>query len=327
MVKVAMTKSQYKILSLLLLFLVTAAHAQQTAQLKSINDFPIKKLSTNVYIIHGPQKFPSQAYQGFNNNPAFIVSKKGIIVIDPGGNIHIGRDLITKIQTISKQPIVAVFNTHIHGDHWLANQAIKEKYPQVEIYAHEKMIEQIQKGAGKDWIDIMNRITKNASQGTKPVSPTKGLKGGETLRFGEISLRIHHPQLAHTDTDIMIEVMPDKVFFFGDIVTRQQLATARPKDGDLKGQIKAIEIALKTQNRIFVPGHGQSGSKTYVKNYHEFLKKLHGLIKFYFDQGLQDYEMKPKIIKSLQKYKNWLHFDDIGRIINHEFVTLENNSI
>jgi ribonuclease BN (tRNA processing enzyme) len=45
-------------------------------------------------------------------------------------------------EKITNKPIVAVFNTHVHGDHWLGNQAIVERYPAVKIYAHPNMIEQ-----------------------------------------------------------------------------------------------------------------------------------------------------------------------------------------
>jgi glyoxylase-like metal-dependent hydrolase (beta-lactamase superfamily II) len=36
---------------------------------------------------------------------------------------------------------INIFNTHVHGDHWLGNQAIVERYPAVKIYAHPNMIE------------------------------------------------------------------------------------------------------------------------------------------------------------------------------------------
>jgi glyoxylase-like metal-dependent hydrolase (beta-lactamase superfamily II) len=40
---------------------------------------------------------------------------------------------IIAAEKITNKPIVAVFNTHVHGDHWLGNQAIVERYPAVKI--------------------------------------------------------------------------------------------------------------------------------------------------------------------------------------------------
>lgn len=319
---------QYLFTGLLLLFFsITNIQAHQARAENSINNFVTSKISKHIYIIHGPQTFPSKKNQGFTNNPAFIVADKGIIVIDPGSSVFIGRELLKKIGAISKKPVIAVFNTHIHGDHWLGNQAIKDKFPNAIIYGHQNMIRQINKGAGTEWIDLMNRITENSTKGTRAVAPDKALQGGEILEFGAISLKVHHVEKAHTDTDIMLEVNPDKVFFFGDIVTREQISTARPKDGDIQGQMKAIRLALKTDSTLFVPGHGKSGDRKYVEEYLVFLEKLYQLVKLHFDKGEQDYEMKPKIMRALKHYKNWHNFNEIGRVINHLFVTLENQSI
>ncbi len=318
--------SVFLVSSHLFVFL-NSSFAHNANPLQSIKDFKTSKLSANIYIVHGPKTFPNKKYQGFNNNPAFVVTKKGIIVIDPGSSVFIGRELLNKIAVISKLPVIAVFNTHVHGDHWLGNHAIQEKYPKVKIYAHYKMIEQIKNGAGKQWIEIMNKITDNTTKGTKVVSPNQGLKGNEELKISNINIKIYHTGKAHTDTDLMIEISNDKTLFLGDIITRELMPSARPQDGSLPGQIKAIEFALKTKNKIFVPGHGKSGTEKYVKNHLRFLKQLNKLINTYFKQGLQAHQMKPKIIKALNKYKHWGRFKDIGRIINHEFVVLENESI
>jgi len=303
-------------------------YSHQASTLKSIKDFKVEKLSKNIYIIHGPLTLPSKQYQGFNNNPAFIISKKGIIIVDPGSSVDIGRELLNKIKTVSKLPVIAVFNTHVHGDHWLGNQAIVEKYPKVVIYAHEKMIEQIKAGADKQWINIMNRMTENATKNTKATSPNKGLKGGEKISFSNIQINIHHPsKKAHTNTDIMIEVNNDKALFLGDIITRGSLSTARAQDGSIPGQIKAIKFALASKNTLFIPGHGQSGDQKFVKMHLNFLQQLKQLTFKYFEQGLQSHEIKAKLLIELNKYKHWKNFKQIGKIIHQEFIRIENESI
>nr|WP_231892881.1 MBL fold metallo-hydrolase [endosymbiont of unidentified scaly snail isolate Monju] len=80
------------------------------------------------------------------NNPSFLVTEQGVVVVDPGGTLQAGRMLVGKIRATTDKPVLAVFNTHVHGDHWLGNQAIVEAWPQAVIYAHPKMIEEAKAG-------------------------------------------------------------------------------------------------------------------------------------------------------------------------------------
>ena len=41
-----------------------------------------------------------------------------------------------------------MFNTHVHGDHWLGNDAIRKDYPKAKIYAHPKARSAIAAGEG-----------------------------------------------------------------------------------------------------------------------------------------------------------------------------------
>src|SRR3989338_4409108 len=102
-------------------------------------DHKLAKLTERVYVLHGPNELPNKANQGFMNNPGFVLTKKGVVVIDPGSSVQVGELVLKKIVEVTKDPVIAVFNTHIHGDHWLGNQAIKAAYPKAVIYAHYKM--------------------------------------------------------------------------------------------------------------------------------------------------------------------------------------------
>ena len=158
----------------------------------------------NVWVMHGPAVEPDRENGGFMNNPAIIEGKTGLIVIDPGGNYKVGKKVLEEIEKVSEKPIVAILNTHKHGDHWFANIALAEKYPQVKIYAHPNMIEEVKEGEAEKWYGILQRLTGNL-EGTKPFRfPDHALKDGETLSIDGESFRIFHPKKAHTDTDILI---------------------------------------------------------------------------------------------------------------------------
>jgi len=168
-------------------------------------DFPLTKLTERVYVVHGPNEIPNKNNQGFMNNPGFVLVRNGVVVIDPGSSTQVGDMLLNKIATVTKDPVIAVFNTHIHGDHWLGNDAIHRAYPKAVIYAHPKMMEKT-KSEGENWINLMNKLTDGGTRGTKSVPPNLGVENDETLTLAGLHFHIYHTGVAHTDGDIMISI-------------------------------------------------------------------------------------------------------------------------
>ena len=229
----------------------------------------------------------------------------------------------TVFAKITSKEVVAVFNTHVHGDHWLGNQAIKEAYPKAIIYAHKRMIERVESGEGDEWVALFKTLTHGATSGTRVVAPDIGLQGGEVIQIGNTRFNIFHTGKAHSDTDIMIEVPEDKSIFLGDIVTNQRIQSARPADSDIRGQMKAIKFVLKRDNKWIIPGHGTSGGPELAEQQLLFLKLLYASVRRYYDQGLADYEMLEQVKFDLSEYRNWYNFQELGRVISNVYLKVE----
>ena len=258
------------------------------------------------------------------NNPAAILTPNGVIIVDPGSSATIGKELLKKISKVSSKPVIAVFNTHVHGDHWLGNQGIREIYPKVPIYAHERMLERAKAGEGDEWIRIFMNMTQGAIAGTRPVGPTIGLKGGETLNLDGVTLRIHHTGRAHTDHDLMIEVVDDKGLFFGDVMVATHVPNSDvPQDASFSGSITAIETMLKGPATLFIPGHGRSGGREVPESALRFLQQLKTLVMNHYKQGLSDYEMRDKIVGEMAEYRDWHNFNEMGRVISFVYHEVE----
>lgn len=315
---------------IVVLFAASSAltHAHDVTVPGSLENYSFEQVSKNIHVIHGAQELPNAKTRGFMNNPAIVTTKSGVIVIDPGSSKEIGVQLIEKIKTVSDKPIIAVFNTHIHGDHWLGNHGVRVVYPKVPIYAHERMMARANKGEGLEYIDTFLRMTDQATAGTKDVAPNIGLKGGETLNLDGVDLKIHHAGHAHTDSDIMIEVIGDRGLFFGDIVASKRVPNSDvPRDANFKGTINAIELILKeSPATIYVPGHGVTGGREVPEASLRFLKKLVESVTRYYKQGLSDFEMKDKVIEDLVEFKDWNNFNEIGRVISHLYQEVERDN-
>lgn len=219
---------------------------------------------------------------------------------------------------------MAVFNTHGHGDHWLGNHGIRKHYPKAVIYGHKQIIRAIESGDGDMWVKAINKRSEGMIEGTKVIVPDKAVKNADRIRIGDITFRIYDVDKAHSDGDIMIEIVNEKVFVFGDVLRVNNLS---PFMASFSNNIKALESGKKLGAKVYVAGHGISTGIASIDEYHEFITLLKSTVRKYFNKDMSDFEMKPKVIKALAKYQGWSGFDEnIGRLINLAYLEVESES-
>ena len=273
-----------------------------------VRDYPFTQVAENTWVIHGPLEMPNVANQGFMNNPGIVITDAGIVLVDPGSSLQSGEMVLRMIRQVSDKPVVAVFNTHVHGDHWLGNQAIRAAYPAAPIYGHTKMLAMIADGAGDTWVDLMDRLTQGATRGTAVEAPGHAVKHGDTIKIGNKTFRIHHYGQAHTLTDIMIEVEEDAVMFLGDNVTADRIP--RLSDGTFMGNINSIDKIMESNAKTWIPGHGPTGDKSIVSTYREYLQAVYAAAEEAFSNDMDSSDVKAISVKTTKKYKDWSGYDE-----------------
>jgi len=315
------TNSKSLIVAILFLFLANISFAKDSTGV--MDNFEAKKIAEHTWVILGPTGQPTPENKGFMNNPAFVITDKSVIVIDPGSSLQVGQALIEKIKKQTNKPITHVFNSHVHGDHWLANHGIQKAYPDVKIYAHPEMIEEAKKGEAESWLSVMKTLTKGATDGTIAVIPTIALKDGQEITIDDITIKSHLNELAHTKTDAMFEIFGDKVLITGDNAFNQRMP--RLDDGSFVGNIKALDDGLALDIEVVIPGHGPVGGKEILTNFKSFLTIIYSNAKTLLDDDMEAFEMKPIIIKKLKDYKDWDNFEGaVGKLISVAVLEAEN---
>ncbi len=309
-----------KLMFLLMLpFALVPAHADRGP---AVPDYPAEQVAEGVFVIHGPLGVPSVENQGFMNNPAFVIGRDGVVIIDPGSSVQTGEMVLRQLRTKTDLPVVAVFNTHIHGDHWLANQAIHEAYPDAPIFGHEEMHRQVAAGEGRAFLATLMRMTDGAVTGTEEVPPDRKTAHADQLTFAGITLRIHFEPKAHSRSDIMIELPQRKLIFLGDNAMSKRLG--QMDSATFKGNIAALDMALQTDAEIFVPGHGRTGGREVAEIYRGYLSGLKSQVAHFFEAGLSDFEMKEPVIEALAPYREWVDFErNVGRHISLAYLEVE----
>lgn len=303
---------------------VFAAITSFNLQAAEVRDYPLTKIAAHTYVIHGPLGYPSPENQGFMNNPGFVITKDSVVVIDPGASLQVGRMLLKQMRTVTKLPVSHVFNTHVHGDHWLGNQAIREAYPKAKLMGHSEMIRKIREGEGEVWVKMMSDLTKGYTNGTRSVPPDVAALDRADIKVGGMTFRIHAPEKAHSHTDIMIEAVEESVVFTGDNVLNQTIA--RMVDGTFKGSIEACDRIAAVKAKHYVPGHGPTGDVSVVSNYRNYLATVFNDVKQQYDLGKADFEMKDGIVAKLKPFAGWDRFDiELGKHISLAVLEIESS--
>jgi len=131
-----------------------------------VPDIKPEQLSRHVWMIYAKDGFPTPENRGMMSNITFAVTQKGVVILDGGGSVQIGEMAIRMIRTVTDKPVVALFASHYHGDHYLAAQAYFEAFGEIPFYAHPVTKEAIEKtgnvssllGSGKTPSRLLKRV-------------------------------------------------------------------------------------------------------------------------------------------------------------------------
>lgn len=144
-------------------------------------------------------------------NVAFIEVPDGIVVIDTGPSKRYGDALRALIErTVPGKPILRVYNTHHHPDHFLGNQSFEASL----IAAPQQVIDNIAM-EGNGFADNMYRLLGDWMRGTSPVAPEVVLQASqEDVGGRQFSL---HYLSGHTSSDLVVRDDETGVLFAGDL--------------------------------------------------------------------------------------------------------------
>lgn len=211
-------------------------------------------------------------------NTGFIETSAGVVVIDTGPSKRYGEQMRAAIARVTNKPVVNVFNTHHHPDHFLGNQA----YEDVGIAALAATVQAIA-AEGNALTENMYRMNGDWMKGTEPVKP------GQVVTTSEIQVGDHKLALislaGHTAGDLAVFDRSTGVLFAGDLVFFNRAATT--PHADIAVWLASLEALEKLPFRTLVPGHGPVVSDDRaIRQTREYLTWLRGTLRAAAEQGL-----------------------------------------
>lgn len=212
-----------------------------------------RQVSAHVWYVEGLSALGTPENRNFISNAAFIVTGKGVVVVDALGSPALARELLAEIRRVTDQPVTHVILTHYHADHVYGLQVLKAAG--ARIIAHR---------AGQAYLssepalqrlsDSRQTLTSWIDADTRLVPADEWLDGPTTLQLGSVSLVITPVGPSHTPEDLVVLVPQDKVLVAGDLVFRRRIPYVGQADSG--HWIAALDTLLGFDASVVVPGHG-----------------------------------------------------------------------
>lgn len=212
-----------------------------------------ERVVDNVYAIVGPLGQRSRDNDGLNANFGFVVTPKGVILIDSGASRFGAQKIEAAIRAVSKQPVRWVINTGSQDHRWLGNDHFASGGAEI-IALRRTAATQAEHGAQQ--MRALERFLGERLAGTRPLSAGKPIDGDTaTLELGGETLQLRYTD-AHFPGDAMVFLPKHSVVFTGDLVYVDRILGVMPESSVAKGQ-KAFRAMAALAPAHVVPGHGR----------------------------------------------------------------------
>lgn len=248
---------------------VTTVYAADDLILKPIQVAP------HTYFVQGLAEMGNGKNQNFISNAGFVITPKGVVVVDALGSPVLAKKLIAEIKKITPQKVVAVIVTHYHADHVYGLQEFKNIG--AKIYAQGEGRNYLSSETAKQRL-IASRVDfapwVNAS--TKLMGADVWVDQSYTLTVGGIEFKIGRVGPAHAPEDLIIYVPSEKVLFAGDLVFRGRIPFVG--NADSRGWLHALDEIQALNPSIVIPGHGAYSSNPaedilFTREYLKYLRE------------------------------------------------------
>jgi glyoxylase-like metal-dependent hydrolase (beta-lactamase superfamily II) len=312
------------------------------AETSSKELFELKPVADGIYAAIAAPRYK------VNCNAAVIVTNDGVIVVDSHSKPSAAQALYREIQSVTRQPVRKIINTHFHWDHWQGNQTYKEANPDLEVIASQRTLENLTNpdaGNGgiphierqlklvpKEIEDLKQQIMRASDPAQKkrlesnlhqteayyeelkhmePPLPTRTFSNSVTLNEGGREIQILLLGHAHTDGDVFIHLPKEKVVATGDALIDWM---PYMNDGFPEDWVHTLDALEKFDFDHIIPGHGSVLPKSNLAFFRSYLSDLVTAIKQGHAQGASLEELKKALPDQLApKYEQGMSKHPLGQ--------------
>lgn len=300
----------------MLLCLATAAVQAEDLVLQPVGVAP------DVYAVIGDLAGQTYENEGLNNNLGFVVTDKGVLVINTGPSQRVAKALHAAIQKTTKQPIKWVVNVNSQNHYWLGNDYFKSLGATLIA---SKEGERVMREMSAQQLETNQALLKEKAAGTKLAYPTDLVADKRELKLGKTAVQLLHFGPAHTPGDLVVWLPEQKILFSGDIIYTERLLAVIPI-GNSANWIEVFDKLAALNPKTIVPGHGRPTTMERARrDTRDYLSFLRAEAKRIFDTSGSLQEAVEKTDQS--RFRSLVNFDLLARRnMNQVFQEVERDS-
>ena len=240
------------------------------------------------------------AGEGIDSNSTFIITSKGVIVVDTRPTPIEADKVMAEIRKHTDLPIIYTINTHFHGDHTFGNQVFDES---VSIIAHKNVRKTLISKYGDQHLELFKTFGIPGMDAVKVTPPNLVYEKSMDIDLGGFHLELVHSR-GHTDGDTYIYLPSLRTIIAGDLVFNKKI----PFMGHayIDAWINGLVDMENLDAEIIIPGHGDVAAKPIVTQMKHYLMKLKEFVVKQIDDGKSLKETQDIVRPMLEKkYKGW----------------------
>jgi len=243
----------------------------------------VQKVTNNIYAVVGDINQRSPKNLGNNATFGFVITKKGVVLIDSGGSYNGAKKIHQAIQTITNKKVILVINTGGQDHRWLGNGYFKKQG--AHIIASKASVNDQKKRANHQLGFLEGLVGKKGMANTNETYADETFVTKHEFKIGGMQFKLHNPGPAHTPGDTYVWLPQQKVVFTGDIVYVERILAVGSVSNS-KGWIQSFEKITALKPSYVVPGHGHvTNLKQATADTYNYLVELRQGVSMLIDQG------------------------------------------